>query len=248
MPVTNAIARYWILNLAIEFPRKLSNFVPFVEEEHLNVRKIPGVAPTDYAAMFLELFDSGSIRLRSPSNDEEGEIAVSRSELESVLGARLLLPSVTSKIVMGPGRVRHSPINTDGSPDFGWELTQAGGEEWEALAQPNWERFINFCTDARSGDAWSSNLDSLMTELGWCRELHCVEIDRKTLSLEVLHDYSITYWKVLPVVYHATFRSKWAEYWWLGKGTVVPKWFRDWWLSRSHWYKEPWALPSWPAE
>ncbi len=66
MPVTNAIARYWILNLAIEFPRRLSNVVPFVEEEHLNVRKIPGVVPTDYAAMFLELFDSGSIRLRSP--------------------------------------------------------------------------------------------------------------------------------------------------------------------------------------
>jgi hypothetical protein len=246
MSTTNAIARYWILNLAIEFPRRLSNFVPSVEEEHLNVRKIPGFAATDYVATFLELFDSSSIRLRPSLNDEEGEIAVGRSELESILEARLQLPPVTSKI-KGPGRVRHS-LSTDGSPNLGWELTQAGGAEWEALAQPNWERYVDICTDHQSGEAWSSHLDSLMTELGWCRELRCVEIDRKTLSLDVLHDHAITYWKVLPIVYHATFRSIWTEYWWLGKGTEAPKWFRDWWISRSHWYKEPWMLPDWPAD
>ena len=44
--------------------------MPFVEELHLNVRKVPGVAPAEYAAGLLDLFDSGAIRLKTPMMTE----------------------------------------------------------------------------------------------------------------------------------------------------------------------------------
>ena len=49
------------------------------------------------------------------------------------------------------------------------------------------------------------------------------------MALEVLNNYPIVYWKVLPVVYYATFMctSVWQEKINLREGS---KWFNDWWL------------------
>ena len=247
MSTARAITRHWILNLAWECRRRVSDVVPFVEELHLNVSKVPGVAAIDYATVLLDLFDSGAIRLRL--TDEEGKPHANRSDLEKVLEARLQLPPVSRMAFVGKkGPSSVPPAIVRQAPDLGWELSQRGGEEWETLAEPDWEHFAAILTGEESGEMWSANFNLLMAELGWCRELNGIEIDRATLSLEVLHDCAITYWKVLPVAHHATFHSGWVEHGWPPvKGRPAPNWFHNWWSSRDNWYKKPWMLPGWPA-
>jgi hypothetical protein len=244
MTTTSAITRHWILNLARECRGRISDVVPFVEELHLNVRKVPGVTAEDYATVLLDLFDSGAIRVRS--RDEEGSLA-KRSDLEAVLHARLQLPPVSRMTFLRKKKPPTDPpaIIRD-APDLGWELTSQGGEEWESLALPDWNHFATILSDPESGEMWSSNFDLLMAELGWSRELNGVEIDRSSLNLELLHDYAITYWKNLPVVHHASFKCRWGEHG-LSTDRPEPEWFQKWWRSRHEWYTAPWMLPGWPA-
>jgi hypothetical protein len=248
MEPNQEIVRHWILCLAIEGSRKLSDFVPYVECLHLNVHPVPGATADHYGEAFLTLFDAGLIYCFRDGDDEPGNVGASRSVVESVLAARLQLPQVTSRT----GHRMPGPVGP-ASPDLRWKLTTAGGAEWERLAQPNWERYVFALFDPpsgerapKAGDAWSANLDSLMVEIGWCGEFNHEEVDRRSLALEVLHNHPIAYWKVLPVVYHATFlcRSAEPEQTDLREGS---KWFRDWWVSRRTWYKKPWTLPTWPA-
>lgn len=246
MQSSQEIVRHWILSLAVEGRRRLSDFVPYVEEEHLNVRKIPGVSGSEYAATFLELYSSCSIRL-GPLSDDEHESALTHSDLGSVLEACLLLPPISRRTRLGKTQTGTLHTLAPASPDLWWELTLRGGEEWEALAEPNWERYVEILTDQDSGEGWSANLDALMAELGWCRELNGVEIDRQTLGIEKLIDHQITYWKVLPFVYHARFRGKWVEDHWLTTAATELKWFQEWWHSRCDWCTKPWTLPIWPT-
>lgn len=241
MEPNQEIVQHWILNLAIEGRRKLSDFVPYVEDLYLNVPPVPGATPHYYGEAFLALFDAGLICCFLDKDDEERRISADRSLVESVLAARLQLPQVTSRTrLRAPGPVGSS------SPDLIWELSPAGGGEWERLAQPNWERYVHALFGLAAGHAWSASLDSLMIEIGWCSELNHEEVDRRSLRLEVLHNYPIVYWKVLPVVYHAKFLCRSVT----GEQTELlerSKWFRDWWISRRTWYKEPWTRPNWPA-
>ena len=246
MEPNQEIVRHWILSLAIEGSRKLSDFVPYVDCLYLNVHSVPGAAPHHYVEAFLALFDAGLINCFRDEDDEHGKIKANHSVVESVLTARLRLPQVTSKRRLRmPG-----PVGPAG-PDLRWELTTAGGEDWERLAQPNWERYVFALfgpqSDEKSpmaGDAWSASLDSLMVEIGWCGEFNGEEVDRQSLAVEFLHNHLITYWKVLPNVYHATFSSVRHEE---SNLRAESKWFRDWWISRRTWYKKPWTLSTWPA-
>lgn len=243
MSTTSAIIRHWILNLARECRGRISDVVPFVEELHLNVRKVPGATASDYAAVFLDLFDSDAIRVRF--RDEEGSLA-KRSDLQAVLAARLQLPPISRmKFLRKNGPSTDPPAIIREAPDLGWELSSRGGEEWESLALPDWNRFANIVSDQESGEMLSSNFDLLMAELGWCRELNGVEIDRSTLNLEVVRDCAITYWKILPIVHHASFKCRWGEHGLL-KGRPEPEWFENWWRSRHNWYTEPWMLSGRP--
>jgi hypothetical protein len=248
MEANQEILRHWILSLAIEGSRELSDFVPYVETLYLNVHPVPGAAPHHYAEAFLALFDAGSICCFCKEYGDHGKIKANRSVVESVLEARLQLPQVTSKIHLR----MTGPIGS-ASPDLRWEITDGGGEEWERLAQPNWERYVFVLFDlpaqdglTKAGDAWSASLDSLMVELGWCGEFNHEEVDRKSIAVEILRDYPIAYWKVLPVVYHATFLCRSVEPQ-EGDLRTTSEWFHEWWVSRRRWHKAPWELPGWGA-
>lgn len=242
---TSAITRHWTLNLAREMPAKVSDLLPSVKQERLNVLKVPGVSATEYASALLNLFDSGAIQARLL--DDEDRSPANRPDLEAVLEARLQLPPIPETSA-DPRRANsgiRSALGRD-SPDLAWELTLLGGEEWETLALPDWNRFANILSDEVSGEIWSSNHDLLMAELGWCRELTGLEIDRTSIQIEMLSNHAVTYWKILPEVYHAAFRSKDVNNEWTAKPLLEPHWFRKWWLSRHDWYTKPWNLPGWP--
>jgi hypothetical protein len=244
MPETPGIVEHWILNLAIEGARKLSDFLPFVESLYLNVREVPDCNAEEYAEGVLALFDAGLVRLYFDIG-EDGEIEPDRALVEAVIRRRLQLPRVgripLTRTPRPPREIRPA------EPDLMMKLTASGGRAWERLAEPDWNRYVQTLTDDESGEAWSGNRDMLMSELGWYQELTSATIDRNTIRLEALHDYNVTYWKLLPVVFRATFACTWSEGLWGAKGySGEPKWFREWWESSSNWYKQPWELPNWP--
>ncbi len=244
MPVIPKTVEHWILNLAIEGARKLSDFLPFVESLYLNVPEVPDCNAEEYAEAVLALLDAGFVRLYFDIV-EGGEIEPDRALVEAVIRRRLQLPPVgripLTKAPRPPREIRPA------EPDLTMKLTESGGKAWERQAEPDWNRYVQTLTDDKSGEAWSGNRDMLIAELGWYQELTSATIDRNTILFEVLQNYSVTYWKFLPVVYRATFSCKYSEAYWQGKGHInEPKWFRDWWTSRSTWYKKPWDLPDWP--
>jgi hypothetical protein len=246
MQVAQEIVKHWILNTATEYPRKISDFLPVVRGLYLNVLDVPGATPEDYASGILALFDSGSIRIYFDGDAEGSEIESCRPILESVLQRRLV---ATAKRTASPHdnrmSIRPRRVTPDTS-DLRWQLTAVGGEAWEGLAQPDWNRYYATLTGEESGEAWSANFDLLMAKLGWCRELNGVELDRSTITLELLSDYPITYWKFLPLVHRAAFECRRVESCWVYKPEDRPEWFHRWWISQGEWYKMPWKLAIWP--
>ncbi len=247
MQVVQSIVRHWLLNTAIVCPRKLSDVLPVVRGLHLNVLDVPGATPEDYASGVLALFDSGSIRMYFDGDAEGSEIEACRSTVESVLQRRLAAPAETTPNSQANRRSIYPRRVIPDNSDLRWQLTAVGGEAWERLAQPDWNRFVTLLTGGdETGEARSANFDLLMVELGWCRELNGVEIDRNTISVELLHNHPITYWKFLPVVYRATFDCIQVESHWPDGRIVPPEWFQRWWVSIREWHKQPWKLPIWP--
>jgi hypothetical protein len=247
MQGAQGVVQHWLLNTAIESPRTLSDLFPVVRGLHLNVLDVPGATQEDYASGVLALFDSGSIRMYFDGDEEGSEIEACHSIVESILQRRLAAPAETTPNPHANRKTIHPRRVTPDTSDLRWQLTAVGGEAWERLAQPDWNRYFTILTGGEQlGEAWSANFDLLMAVLGWCRELNGVEIDRTTINLEVLHDSPITYWKLLPVVHRASFESKWVESCWVYDRHDHPEWFHQWWISQGEWYKKPWKLPIWP--
>jgi hypothetical protein len=248
MQVAQGIVRHWLLNTAIEFPRKLSDLLPVVCGLRLNVLDVPGATPEDYASAVLALFDSGSIRMYFDGDTEGSKTEACRSIVELVLQRRLATPVEKAPTPRARQRSIYPRKVTPDTSDLRWQLTALGGKEWEGLAQPDWNRYVTILTGGDiPGEAWSANLGLLMAELGWCQELNGVEIDRNTISMEVLHDYPVTYWKFLPVVHRATFECRWVDSQWPDGRIVPPEWFRQWWISQGEWYRKPWELSNWAS-
>jgi hypothetical protein len=242
MPPSQELIQHWILNIAIEFHGKLSDFIPFVESEFLNVKEAPRATPNDYAVAFLALLDAGFVCAYPVETEVGGEhrAKVDRLEVETILEMRLQLPRATSRIRARADK--HKLSSRPPVPDLRWRMTSLGGEAWEGRAKPEWNRYVSTLTDDQFGDIWSANRDLLMAELGWYRELNSVKVACDTVRVEVLHDHPIMYWKVLPLVYHAAFSCTPDAY---ARPTDWPRWFRDWRLSQSQWHKKPWDLPGW---
>jgi hypothetical protein len=243
MSASQEIIQHWISNIAIEFHPRLSDFVPFVESESLNVKEVPGATPKDYTAAFLALLDLGFVCAYPVDTHagEEDQAKMDRSAVVEILEKRLLLPQVTSKIRVRANQPRPSSKPT--VPDLRWRMTALGGNAWERLARPDWNRYVSTETDDQFGDIWSANRDVLMAELGWYRELTSAKVNRDSVRIEVVDNHPITYWKVLPLVYHAAFSCTPDAH---ASPMDWPEWFRAWWISQNRWYVKPWELPGWP--
>lgn len=213
----------------------------------LNLREIPGITAQEYARNLMDLFDSGLIEMTSEFPDD---ITTTRSGLSRILDRFLALSPDVQPAPFGgtPPAIRNRP---DLQVDF--SLTPRGGEAWEKLAQPQWDRFLNgFSTDAEDdpnemvGDWFSPDRDLLIAFMGWLPELNHEQIRLESITWETLSDHQVLYWKQLPFVYHACFRVRTSEDRWTHYSP--PKWFQDWRICAQHWYQPPWELPGWPSE
>jgi hypothetical protein len=185
--------------------------------------------------------DAGWIDVYARGQDALG---ADRSVVEDVLERRLLLPRVSSKSSASGNQPRPQPAVRATDSDLQFRLSVRGGEAWESRAEPDWSRYLDTLTGETDGDAWCASRDPLITALGWYRELNSSTIDRSTIILEQLQDHPITYWKRLPLVYHASFVCAWSQEFYSGKEhRLEQRWFQEWWRSLNQWYKKPWELP-----
>ena len=62
---------HWLLDLAVEYPVRLSQIIPIVDTVGLNVKALPNCEAEDYARALAELSDSGAIVLSSEVPKDE---------------------------------------------------------------------------------------------------------------------------------------------------------------------------------
>ncbi len=241
------VIKYWLLDLATEFPRSFGLLFPTVEGEALNVKEIPGRESEDYAEALVELFREGLIELKS---DFPGDDVCSQSGVSKIVERFTRLPR-------GERQVRHvgSDSQTEGNHQsrhyVRFQLTAAGGQEWEKLAEPDWNHYFNQLGGRKSCEIISQNRDLVMAVLGWFQETDGGRVHLNAIQIQKLSDYPILYWKRLPSVFKVNFTFEKAEARWSGDGPAwlnEPKWFKEWRAAATHWYTKPWELAAWPSE
>jgi hypothetical protein len=218
------------------------------------MKEIPSCEPEDYAKSLIQLFDSGLITFESDASEDD---VSSRDGLSRLINriARLVedkerLEELRATSRKGVLRLARQNVR--------FRLTEAGGQQWERLAEPNWDHYfgqLTSCdsengTDKEDGELISQNLNLLMAVLGWFQETDSGQVDLNSIEVQKLDNYPILYWKRLPSVYRITFNFLKADARWNGSGPAwlrEPEWYREWWNSRDKWYKRPWDLPVWPS-
>lgn len=241
------ITQYWLLTSAISVPRGLGVFFPEVDGESLNMTKVPGLKPGDYADAFLALCDSGKIEFSSEIREDDVE---TRSGISTIL-SRFLKVSKDDPAVLLRRHVRLDKATKQlvhrhrGAVRF--KLTALGGAAWERIAEPAWFHFFDQRYDLETGEMYSQDLTLLLARLGWCNELDGARININTIELQAHPEFQVLYWKTLLNVFRATFSLENAESRWLNGRIGEPKWFTRWWHSTTQWYIEPRNVPGWPS-
>lgn len=241
-----AVIRYWLLDIATEFPRNLGLIFPSVGSEALNVKEIPGCKAEDYAESLVGAFEEGLISLESdfPEDDVSSKLGT-----EQIMERFVRLRGDEREVRYARRRTQPIPVRQP-RRRVRFQLTAAGGQEWERLAEPDWSSFFTQSGDEATGDVelGSPNLNLLMARMGWFRGLNGERIKVETVRLETCSNYQILYWKRLPLVYRALFSVESGKPHRTGERRDEPAWFRAWWNSTDSWYRKPWELPNWPTE
>ncbi len=236
--------KYWLLNLAVEYPVWLGHLFPAVECEALNVKAVPGCDAKDYARNLIELSDSGMVAF---SSDVPGDDVANRPGLERILHRFLQLAGDDStrrhewnlRPMYERSRLPGMQVN--------FKLTPSGGAAWERMAEPDWAHILTVSVGAESGDLFSPDRHLLMAYLGWYWAIEAQRIQLEAISWQTHSDFQILYWKRVPLVYQASFTLRPAEGPTEPKWSHAPQWFRDWYASAITWHKQPWDLPGWPS-
>lgn len=243
-----SVVQHWLLNLAMEVPCSLGTIFPLVEDEYLNVKEIGGCKPEEYGESLLGLFERGFIALKSDHPDDRVD---STHAVAKILDRFVRLPKDAREVRYVSRKASSDSVRKiPGGVSF--EVTKAGGEEWERLAVPDWNRYFDQRGNQKDCEVISQNRDLVMAVLGWFQETNNGRVHLESVVFEEFKDYPIFYWKNLPSVYKATFTFEQAEARWSGTGPAwmnEPKWFKEWWIAASSsWYRKPWELPEWPSE
>lgn len=236
----DAMIRHWLLNVAVETPVDLYRVLPVVQAQGLNVRTIPGCEGRDYARGISQLSEGRMIELFSEYSADDLNTS---SGVAQVLDRFMNLPEydpTASPLYFGPVDKLPSSLQVT------YKITALGGQQWESCAKPDWDHFVNGSDDSVSGELLSFDKERLMAYMGWYPEISGSLIQLDTINWETHPNFSILYWKQLPVVHRVSFQLQPSHKRW-GSGSG-PKWFWDWYFATRTWYTEPWRIPNWPSE
>jgi hypothetical protein len=224
----DVIANHWLLRLAVHNPVPVRLLFPTVQSDALNVREIPGLVSADYAAAAQRLLDEQALEVVNGDNTVLPDLTCIITELEHLHDAGFQRRELRKIPVM----------------NVALRLTPQGGEVWERLAEPHWDRLVVESSDLSSCELASPDRNTLMAYMGWYSEIHRESlIDLDTVQLTVQAEHPILYWKRSPSVYCAAFKVRTAEPRRESGDSVLSQiWFREW----EKWCKDPWDLPGWP--
>ncbi len=236
---TDAVIRYWLLNLAVEMPVDLHRILPVVQEQALNVQTIPGCDAHDYMRGIIELRERRMIELLSKDAVDDVN---SSDGVAQILDRFINLPQHDLNVSprhFGPADKLPSASRVT------YQVTALGGQEWERCAKPDWDQFVNGSDDYVSGELLSFNKERLIVYMGWYPEIAGSVIQLDTINWETHTNFNILYWKQLPVVHRVSFHLQPSGKRW--GSDSAPKWFWDWYFSSTAWYAKPWLMPNWPT-
>lgn len=250
--IGNEIIKHWLLNAAVECPTGLNRIFPPPNTLSLNMKAVPNPKAEDYSRNLLGLFDSGMIVLSSEFGEDD---LTTRSGVSRVLERFLRLPKDYQRVrYLRPGDRTSVQIDRSPSLQANFKLSVLGGETWQRVAMPEWDRFIAAYTTSLpvgesgpwEGEIFSPNRDLIIAWMGWYPEVRGEKILVESIKWDGQKDFEVLYWKRLPFVHRATFQVKFAKERWTSY--KVPEWFSEWWGNSLHWHNDPWELPSWPSE
>lgn len=251
---SSEVLRHWMLNTAIDFEVRLTDFFPELNSQGLNVRPVPGCRSEQYANALIELFDSDLI---SFSSQVEGDDTRSRNGILRMIERFRNLRKTDPSLLSDNGRLLKSyQLCRLPGMQVSFKLTSLGGEAWEKIASPDWTHYVSESTvfpalddqnheALADGDLTSADRDRIIAYMGWYPEVRGEYIEVDTVNWQTHTDFEILYWKRVPFVHHASFRVRVAEGRW--QRCLAPKWFGDWWASTRKWHIEPWDLSNWPS-
>ena len=220
----NTAHLHWILDAAAINPIPLNWILPNVSG-HMNARSIPGLQVNDYAALVGSAVDKSLIELSS--DGQPLDLANARATVTEHAGG--LQASKERRVYL--------------------QLTEQGGQAWERLAAPQWDRFFYYSfllpdQELRvSATLASRNFETVMAYLGWFERLDSVDVKWETLKIETRSNYAATYWKRLDGVHEAILDGIYHL-----PERYAPRFVSDWVLSLNDWRQRPWDRADWPRE
>jgi hypothetical protein len=211
--------------MVVQHSFPLHYFLPCVRSEHFNASEIPGFQIEDYAKLIESALEEGLLQL------EHDEKTLDLLEARSAVN------------------VHARGLRSESDDWFNVLLTPLGGEAWERMGNPDWDRFLFYSVlvpdkELRvSATLASRNKDLLMAYLGWFERLESADVNWETLRIETHSNYAVTYWKRLDGVHEATFDGIYHL-----PERYAPAFVSDWMHSLSKWRLRPWDRPDWAEE
>ena len=130
------------------------------------------------------LFKSGDIRawVFADAEDLEGEddVVLTLAEIETIFDRKL---------------------------DAYYYLTEKGSAKWEAMVNPDWNRYFFHDANQESGEILSSDRDLIEEILSKDSLLHNWALVEGTEEWEILEPWEATYWKTLPRGYRVRYQT-----------------------------------------
>lgn len=113
-------------------------------------------------------------------------------------------------------------------------LTAKGGERWETLARPEWNRFVNRWSDPSTGQGEITAQERFLAER-WMEALPYLSQGTTITSItrRVIEPWQATYWKSLPRGFEVTYQIHGGE---SSRYEVLPGWVQDLQTDASDWY------------
>jgi hypothetical protein len=221
---------HWILDLAIIDPVSLGWLLPRFNGQHTNALPIPGFELSDYVLLLDSVIEEGLIQFSS------GDQNLTSTDAKTAV----------AEYASGFQRPQNRP-----NERVFLQITEQGGEAWERIAEPKWDKFFNFQLSYHSSELddlrissvlASKNRDAVVAYLGWYERLENVDVQWQTLRVETHSSYAATYWKTLNDVYEAAFDGIRRPI-----ERDVPTLVNDWKLSLGKWRLRPWERHDWPG-
>lgn len=203
---------YWLLSYVVTARDTLGWIIP--ESLEFIERRPPGFTDKEIANAFERLFRRGDIlafRPVRPPTGREPRFVPSRAEIDAGLRNELAIY---------------------------YELTPKGGDLWERVAAPDWDRFLSVRGGSRKEGVWaaSQNREILERYLAYLPHKWREFPVWGSEMWETVVPWQATYWKTLPLGHAVRFQIRRPRRIARRTEVTVPQYVEEWFEQVKAWY------------